>query len=224
MEQIAQIGTAAPRIDGRLKVTGEARYASDTPLADPVYAFLATSAIARGRISEIDENAGRAVPGVLDILTHRNIGDAVKPTKLFSEGGYLGSTIMPLASDQIWHAGQIVAVVLAESFEAARETAHRLRITYAAEQPSAGFDSPGATMVAAKDVSSNHEDPEVGDAEAAFAGAPVKLDAHYATPTQHHNPIELFTTSCAWADGRLTVWEGSQNVTGLKNGLAEQLG
>jgi CO/xanthine dehydrogenase Mo-binding subunit len=50
------------------------------------------------------------------------------------------------------------------------------------------------------------------------------LDRHYATPTQHYNPIALFTTSCAWADGRLTVWEGSQNVTGIKNDLAEQLG
>ncbi len=224
MEQTAKIGTAAPRIDGRLKVTGEARYASDVPLADPVFAFLATSAIARGRIAGIEENASRAVPGVLEILTHRNIGDAVKPTKLFSDGGYVGSTIMPLASERIWHGGQIVAVVLAETFEAAREAAHRLKITYAAEQPSAGFDSAGATTVAAKDVSSNYEDPAIGDAEAAFAGAPVRVDAHYATPTQHHNPIELFTTSCAWADGKLTVWEGSQNVTGLKNGLAEQLG
>lgn len=224
MDEIARIGTAAPRIDGRLKVTGEARYASDTPLADLVYAFLATSAIARGRISDIDERASRAVPGVLDILTYRNIGNAVRPSKLFSEGGYVGSTIMPLASDRIWHAGQIVAVVLAESFEAAREAAHRLKVSYAAQPPAAGFDSAGATTVAAKDVSKNYEDPAVGDAASAFARAPVRIDRHYATPIQHHNPIELFTTSCAWADGRLTVWEASQNVTGLKHGLAEQLG
>ena len=222
--QPVKIGTAAPRIDGRLKVTGEARYASDTPLADPAYAYLATSAIARGRIADIDESDARAVPGVLDILTHRNIGGAVKPTKLFSDGGYVGSTIMPLGSDQVFHGGQIVAVVLAETFEAAREAAHRLRVSYAVEQSSAGFDSPGATTIAAKDASSSFEDPAVGDAEGAFAAAPVSIDQHYATPTQHHNPIELFTTSCAWADGKLTVWEGSQNVTGFKNGLAEQLG
>ncbi|HMC69296.1 MAG TPA: molybdopterin cofactor-binding domain-containing protein, partial [Mycobacteriales bacterium] len=76
----------------------------------------------------------------------------------------------------------------------------------------------------AKDASSNYEDPEVGNAEAAFAAAPVTVDQHYATPTQHHNPIELFTTTCAWNDDRLTVWEASQNVHGFKNGLAEQLG
>src|ERR1700728_1613360 len=101
------IGTAASRVDGRLKVTGEARYASDTPLADPAYAYLATSAIARGHIADIDESEARAVPGVIDILTHRNIGGAVKPTKLFSDGGYVGSTIMPLGSDQVFHGGQI---------------------------------------------------------------------------------------------------------------------
>ena len=80
MDHKAKIGAAAPRVDGRLKVTGEARYASDTPLANPAYAFLATSAIARGRIAGIDDSASRAVPGVLEILTHANIGDAVKPS------------------------------------------------------------------------------------------------------------------------------------------------
>lgn len=219
-----KIGTATPRVDGRLKVTGAARYASDTPLANPVFAFFATSAIARGHIAEIDDGESRAVPGVLDILTHRNIGGAIKHTKLFSDGGYVGSTMLPLGSDQIFYAGQIIAVALAETFEAAREAAHRLQVRYRAEPPAAGFDSDGATRIAAKDASSSFEDPAVGDAEGAFATAAVTVDQHYATPTQHHNPIELFTTSCAWADGRLIVWEPSQNVTGLKNGLAEQLG
>ncbi|HEU0157324.1 MAG TPA: molybdopterin cofactor-binding domain-containing protein, partial [Stellaceae bacterium] len=206
-----KIGAAATRIDGRLKVTGEARYASDWPLADPAYAVLATSAVARGRIAAIDERESRALPGVLDILTHQNIAEAVKPVEFFAEGGYVGSTIRPLASDRIWHAGQIVAVVLAETFEAARDAAHRLKVSYAEETPSAGFDSPGAEGVAAKDVAKNYEDPEVGDAAGAYMAAPVKHDAWYATPTQHHNPIELFTTSCAWADGTLTIWESSQN-------------
>jgi xanthine dehydrogenase YagR molybdenum-binding subunit len=223
LRQPLKIGNRAPRVDGRLKVTGEARYASDVPLADPVYAYLATSAIARGRISNIDDRDARAVPGVLDVLTHQNAGEAIKKTPLFSNGGYVGSTIMPLASDQIWHGGQIVAVVLAETFEAAREGAHRLKISYAAEAPTAGLDSPGATTTAAKDASQNYEDPAVGDAEGAFASAPVTIDQHYVTATMHHNPIELFTTSCAWTGDRLTVWEGSQNVTGFKHGLAEQL-
>ena len=97
-------------------------------------------------------------------------------------------------------------------------------MSYAEESPSAGFDSPGVTVEPATAASKKHEDPKVGDAEAAFAAAAVKIDAHYSTPTQHHNPIELFTTTCAWQGDELTIDEPSQFVYGLKNGVAEQLG
>lgn len=224
MMQSSAIGTPAVRIDGRLKVTGEARYGSDLSPPRPAYAVLVTSPIARGRILEIDERAVRALPGVLDVLTHKNIGGMIKPGKLSSEGGYVGSTIAPLASDQVQHDGQIVAVVLADGLEIAQDGARRLRIRFAEEPAAASFDSDSTETVAAKDVSKQHEDPEVGDAEGAYATAPVKTDGHYETPTQHHNPIELFTTTCAWDGRKLTVWESSQNVWGYKNGLAEQLG
>ncbi len=224
------IGAATSRIDGRLKVTGEARYGSDfLGGANPAHAYLATSAIARGRITQLDEAEARSVPGVLEILTYRNVGDRIKPGKLFASKGYMGTTIAPLASDRVQHDGQIVAVVLADSFEAAREAAHRLQIEYAEETPSATFDSPGLETISAEAASREgeqpgEEKPKVGDAAAAFAAAPATVDHRYETPTQHHNPIELFTTTCAWADGKLTVWESSQNVYGYQNGLAEQLG
>ena len=217
------IGVATARVDGRLKVTGQATYGSDFAPPHTAHAFLATSRIARGRITAIDERATRAVPGVLEVLTHRNIG-AIKPGSTFDQKGYMGSTIAPLESPRIQHGGQIVAVVVADTFEAAREGAQKLKIAYAEETPSAGFDSLGAETVAAKAVSKTHEDPKVGDAATAFAAAPVKVDGRYSTPPQHHNPMELFTTTCAWSDGKLTVWEPSQNVWGYKFGLAEQLG
>ncbi|PSC03594.1 xanthine dehydrogenase [Alsobacter soli] len=224
------IGAATPRVDGRAKVTGAARYGSDFfGGPDPAYAFLATSAIARGRITEIDDSDARALPGVIDILTHRNVGDRVKPGKTFSDKGYMGTSIAPLASDRVWHDGQIVAVVVADSYEAARDAARRLRVSYADETPSASFDSPGTETVSAESKSkegekAGQEKPKVGDAPRAFEAAPVKIDQHYETPTQHHNPIELFTTTCAWDGDQLTVWESSQNVYGYQNGLAEQLG
>jgi xanthine dehydrogenase YagR molybdenum-binding subunit len=187
-----------------------------------------TSAIARGRIVAIDERAARAVPGVIEILTWRNVGARVKAGKTFSDKGYMGSTIAPLASDRVQHDGQIVAIVIADAFEAAREGAGRIQIRYAEDSPSATFDSPGAFTGLAnpkpKGAEGGDENPKVGDAVAAFAAAPVKIDQHYATPTQHHNPIELFTTTCAWDHGKLTVWESSQNVYGYQYGLAEQLG
>ena len=220
---MARIGMPVSRIDGPIKVTGRARYGSDPVVAAPAYAVLVTSAVARGKIASMDERAARAVPGVIEIFNHRNIG-RIEAGKTFDGGGYMGSSIAPLASADIHHAGQIVAVVVAETFEAAREGAARLSISYAEAPPSATFDSHGATTVAAKEVSKTHEDPAVGDAEGAYARAPVKVDVHYETATQHHNPMELFTTLCSWSGNKLTVWESSQSNWGFKNGLAEQLG
>jgi xanthine dehydrogenase YagR molybdenum-binding subunit len=219
----ALIGAPQPRIDARAKVTGRARYPSDEPLADPAYGWLVTSAIAKGRITRIDAAETRSVPGVIGLYTHEN-ASAIKPLKHFMEGGTGSTTIAPLASPRIWHDGQIVALVVAETLEAAREGAHRLRIDYAAETPSTSFDSAGTTSEKASDASKRHEDPKVGDADAAFAAAAVKVDGTYDTPTQHHNPMELFTTSCTWSGDRLTIFEPSQFVYGLKNGVAEQLG
>lgn len=222
--RVPGLGVATPRVDARLKVLGKAVYGSDFAPRDPAYAYLATSRIARGRIVAIDDTAARAAPGVLDILTWKTVGDAIRPGKTFSEQGYMNSSMAPLASDAVRYGGQIVAVVVADTFEAAQEGAHRLDITYEEHPPSATFDSPGAETVEARSVSKTHEDPEVGDAAGAYARAAVKVEGRYSTPTQHHNPLELFSSTCAWADGRLTVWESSQNVWGFRYGLAEQLG
>ncbi|MBV8849620.1 MAG: xanthine dehydrogenase family protein molybdopterin-binding subunit [Methylobacteriaceae bacterium] len=218
------MGEPHPRFDARLKVTGGARYASDMPVDNPAYAYLVTSAIARGRIVSINLGEAQNVPGVLHIMTHENTSKDVKDSKLFSDGGFSGTSIIPLQSDKVWHDGQIVAVVVAETYEAAREAGYRVKIEYEAEQPSATFESNGVQVQAAADVKKTHEDPKVGDFDGAFASAEVKVDATYFTPTQHHNPIELFTTTCAWAGDKLTVYEPSQTMYGMKNGIASQLG
>jgi xanthine dehydrogenase YagR molybdenum-binding subunit len=219
----ANMGEPAPRLDARQKVTGEARYASDFPVANPAYAVLVTSAIARGRILALDTAAAQAVPGVLDILTQDNTGE-LKEVK-FGAGGGGGSTSIQKLGPEIAHEGQIIAMVVADTFEAAREAAYKVKATYAVEAPSATFGSQGVTEEDVTKVSERHKHmPQAGDAEAALAGADVMIDARYGTPTQHHNPIELFTTTCVWDDGHLTVYEPSQFVYGLKNGLAKKMG
>jgi xanthine dehydrogenase YagR molybdenum-binding subunit len=220
---MAGIGTATTRLDGQAKVTGAAHYGSDVSISKPAYGVLVTSPIARGKVAAMNERAARSVKGVLDIFTYKNIGK-IEGGKTFDGGGYMGSSITPMASEEIHHDGQIVALVVGDTFEAAREGAHRLEVHYDAVVPSAGFGSPGAQRVAGAEASKKHEDPKVGDAASAFASAPVKVDQHYETATEHHNPIELFTTTCAWQNGKLTVWESSQNMWGAKNGLAKQLG
>ncbi len=217
-DAFTRIGKPAIRIDGRAKVTGRALYASDEAVPNPAYAFLVTSAIARGRVASMGLDAARAVPGVLDILTHWNVGGEAKPPTLASGG----NTTSTLESDQVWHDGQIIGVVLADSYEAAREAAYKVEVSYHEDSPAATFDSPGAVEEQRDD--GEHEDYAVGDAAAAFEAAPVKVDALYGTPTQHHNPIELFTTTCAWNGGQLTIWEPSQFVYGLRGNVAKQIG
>jgi xanthine dehydrogenase YagR molybdenum-binding subunit len=216
-EKIDLFGVPASRIDGVAKVTGEARYASDEPVANPAFAYFVTSSIARGRISAFKLDSARAVRGVLDILTHENVGGETKQ----AVGPDGGPTTTTLESDRIWHDGQIIAVVVADTYEAARESAHKVEVTYAEERPSASFDSPGVETEPHKPQKG--PDPEKGDAAAAFATAAVKFEARYATPTQHHNPIELFTATCAWDGPKLTIYEPSQFMWGTKNSVATQL-
>ena len=218
----AHLGQPVPRVDGRAKVTGVARYPSDRPLAHPAYAFLVTSAVARGHIRAFDLQEARSVAGLLDILTYENVGSQVKPPPPPGGKGKANTTTMETA--RIWHAGQIIAVVLADSYESAREAAHRVKVVYEAQEPTASFGSEGAQTEALADVEEGHEDPAVGDAEGAWKHSPVRIDARYATPTQHHNPLELFTTTCLWEGERLIIHEPSQFVTGLAAGVARQLG
>jgi xanthine dehydrogenase YagR molybdenum-binding subunit len=223
-EPKANMGMPHPRYDAAAKVTGKAQYASDVPLNRPAFAYLVTSSIARGRVDSFDLADAKEVRGLIDIVTHEN-AEQLKEAKLFSNGGYASTTIQPLKSAEIAQEGQIVAVVLAETFEAAREAAYAVKVNYTAASPTATFDSPGTTSARAKgQLAQFKEDPKVGDFAKAFETAEVKVSAEYETPAQHHNPMELFTTSCVWNGDSLTIYEPSQYVYGLKNGVAAQLG
>ena len=214
------MGAPAPRYDARLKVTGEARYPADMPVANPAFAVLVTSSIAKGRIERFDLDDARAVPGVLDILTYENTGE-LRPVK-FGEGS--ATSIQSLGPD-ILQDGQIVAVVLADSFEAATEAAYAVKVSYASQTPSATFGSQGLKEEDATKVSQQHNHlPQAGDADAAIGSADVTIEVEYSTPTQHHNPIELFSTTCVWTGDHLTIYEPSQFVYGLKNFVAQRLG
>jgi xanthine dehydrogenase YagR molybdenum-binding subunit len=212
-----QFGRPTSRIDGIAKVTGSARFASDEPVANPAFAYLVTSAIARGRIGGFQLHRARAVRGVLDILTYENVGDQVKPAP--GPDGKPSTT--SLESDQIWHDGQIIAIVVADTFEAAREAANRVEVNYIPEAPSATFDCPGTKTE--PHTPGKGPDPEKGDAASAFASAPVSVEASYSTPTQHHNPMELFTTTCTWEGPKLTIYEPSQFMWGTKTSAATRL-
>lgn len=216
------IGSAPVRIDGIAKVTGTAQFGADQPAEKAAYAWLVCSSIAKGKIEAIDETEARSLAGVLDILTYKNVGRAIRPGKPMIEGGYMAQAIAPLASNQIFFGGQIVAVVVAETTEIAHSAADALKISYQAEEPSAGFDSAGSREVEANAL--GETELHAGNLEAGFLSSDTLVEAWYETPAQHHNPLELFQTTCDWKKDGLTVWESTQNVRGAQYGLAKQLG
>ena len=244
-----RIGTPHWRVEGVAKVTGKALYGADQqprlgkgsgavqdagdavaefvssqPMA---HAALLTSPIAVGRISRIDDAAARSIPGVLEILTYKTVGKRVKAGKPLMDGGYMSQAVGPLASERIFFADQVVAVMIAETAEVAEQAAAAIEVEYEAAEPSGGLDSPGAAVVKPKSLGETELD--AGDVEKGLAESAVGLDVWYETPPHHHNPMELFQTTCAWRTGedgveQLLVWESTQNTRGFQYGLAEQLG
>jgi xanthine dehydrogenase YagR molybdenum-binding subunit len=211
------IGKAHARIDGIAKVTGAAKFASDEAVGNPAYAYLVTSSVARGHIDSFELDQAQTVAGVIDILTYENVGKLAKEAP--GPDGKPSTTTLENA--KIWHAGQIVAIVVADTYEAAREAAHKVQVTYVTETPSATFESPGVEIEAHKPEKG--PDPKRGDADKAYAEAAVKFEAAYSTPTQHHNPIELFTTTCAWEGNKLIIYDPSQFMWGTKAQTAKRL-
>jgi len=220
---VGNMGQPIPRYDARAKVTGAALYAADMALPDVAHAFLLSSRIAKGRIKSFDLKKARALPGVLDILTYEIISGDIRKVKYATEGGLASNSVVPFGSAEIAYAGQPIAMVVAETLEVAQDAASQIGVEYD-EQPAAGtFDSKGAVEQQLAHENKKHDDPKVGKFVVAYEAAPVKIDASYSTPAQHHNPIELFATQCVWNGKQLTVHEPSQNVYGIKNGLAASL-
>ena len=216
------MGRPEPRIDGRLKVTGAAKYASDADVSKPLYAALLTSAIAKGSITSIDRAAAAEIPGVVAIYTNENM-PPVGEFAFFGAGGEAGSKAPALAGSEIHFDGQIIGLVVANTYEVAREATFKVKISYSKVSPSPEMESTGVETADASDVSPRHIDVSKGDLDRALAMADVKVEATYETPAQVHNPIELFSTTCQWSGDMLTVYEPSQFVTGMKFGLARQL-
>ncbi|MBL8628777.1 MAG: xanthine dehydrogenase family protein molybdopterin-binding subunit [Rhodospirillaceae bacterium] len=198
---------AKARIDAALKVTGQVKYPSDAAVKNPVYAYFVTSAVAKGRIKSINTDQAKRVDGFIDILTHENTKGEIK-----TQVGYPGFTNQTVETDEIQHDGQIVGMVVAESYEAAREAAHKVQIQYEAQYAAPGFDADGITIRSVEGFDANFKAPRKGDAAKAYEQAPVKIEAVYETPTQHHNAMELHSTICEWQDGKLTIHEASQFV------------
>jgi xanthine dehydrogenase YagR molybdenum-binding subunit len=210
----AYIGTSTSRVDGRAKVTGEAKYAADANLGNLVYGAVLTSTIAKGRIKQIDTSAAMRVQGVIDVLTHANRPamaerdedwkDDVAPEK--------GSPFRPLYDDKIWFHHQPVAVVLADEWENAVHATTLVRIEYEEETHVTDLESQRESAFAV--------DPPAeprGNAAAMYAASEVKHAADYFIPIEHHNPMELFAaTVTSEQGGKLLIHDKTQGVQNVQ--------
>jgi xanthine dehydrogenase YagR molybdenum-binding subunit len=209
----AALGSPLTRVEAREKVTGAAVYAYEHAPEDIAYAWLVGAEIAHGRVTSVE--AGDA-PGVLDVLWHGNAPH-------LEEGD--DEELAVLQSPDIAYRGQIVALVVAETLEEAREAAAQVtvRCEAAAHDVLLRPDHPGLYTPEVVNPSfpavSEH-----GDFDAAFAAAAVQVDVTYATPAFHNNPMEPHATTAVWDGGGVTIYDSTQGAPAAREALAQVLG
>jgi xanthine dehydrogenase YagR molybdenum-binding subunit len=220
------------RIEGRLKVTGSARFPTETEVPGVVHAVLVQSTVARGRIVAIDDSAARRAPGFLGIVTHLNAPKLRTPPP--AEGGGPGgdpnALRLPegkglLQDDLIHYSGQHVAVVIGETLERAQAAAALVRVHYSRTAHQTDFEANIAKARAPSARGPGGGSEPRGDADATLRTAPVVIDAVYSTPTEHHNPLGLFGCIAHWqAVDRLLVHDTTQGVYNTRAALAAGFG
>ncbi len=218
------IGQPVSRLDGPQKVSGSATFAAEFALDGMVFAALAYSTIAKGRIAMLDTGEAERAPGVVLVMTHLN-APRLKPPPLFMTAAKAasGDSLPVLQDDRVNWNGQPIAVVLAETQEQADHASSLIRVSYDAEPAATVFDvAKQNTHPGAFQGKPLHD--EIGDAEAALAAAPHRVDAVYRTPRHNHNAIELHAATLAWQGDDLVVHDCVQGVSHAAWSLAQVFG
>jgi xanthine dehydrogenase YagR molybdenum-binding subunit len=216
------IGADMQRVDGVDKVMGKALYAADRILPRMAYALPVTATIGKGRIRSIDTSRAEEVPGVILVLTHLNM-DRLKPFRFIFAGGHGSQSLQPLQSDLIAYRGQAIALIVADTLEAAQCARWAIHVDYDTAPFAVELDSNGSEPVIQSVAVPFFPDFIAGDADRALSQAPIVIDATYTTPAQHHNAMELLSTVAQWQGDHLLVHEGTQAAQALAQGLAIQL-
>jgi len=219
------IGKPVSRLDGPLKVTGGAHFSAEFRFDGMVYAALAYATIARGRITSIESTEAQAAPGVVLVMTHEN-APRMKAPPVFGESpsGVGPADIAIMQDDRIHWNGQPIACVLAETQEQADHAASLLRISYDAEHAITALAEAKARETKQGIFMGHALLNELGDANAAFASAPHKVDRVYRTPRHNHNAIEPHAATMAWDGDTLVIHDASQMVSQQAGTLAEVFG
>ncbi|PRY10205.1 xanthine dehydrogenase YagR molybdenum-binding subunit [Pontibacter ummariensis] len=209
-----QIGKPTNRVDGRAKVTGEAKYAAEFHVPDLAHGVVVNSAIAKGKIKKIDTSKAMAVEGVFKVITHENRKDYACYDKDFKDmDAPPGSPFRPLYNGNILFNMQPVALVVAETLELARYAATLVEVAYEEEAHETDFEANRGEAYVPEKYNSTTPPKPWGNPEEALAKADVKVEVEYAHPTEHHNPMEMHATVAVWEEnGKLTVYDKIQGV------------
>ncbi|MCT2581826.1 xanthine dehydrogenase family protein molybdopterin-binding subunit [Actinophytocola gossypii] len=200
------VGRGVARVDGRAKVTGAARYAADHEIPGMLHGHLVLSTVARGEITELDTSAALALPGVVAVLTHRDLPPLRVPSFPYLKG------FVPMQDTRVHHSGQPVAHVVAETPEQAREAANLVRVRYRAERPTAHLAHALDEAFLPPLFRDEPNEFVRGDAGAALEAAAVRVEQDYSSPMMHHNPIEPHSSTAVWDGNSLTLYESAQGI------------
>ncbi len=217
----SNIGQPLTRRDGFLKVTGAARYAADNHPPGMLYAVLAVSSIARGHVASLDVRAAKDHPGVIEVMTPANkpalAQDPDEKTNPFM------FRLDLLQSNRVRYANQPIAVVIAETLEAATEGAALLSPRYHADPARVGLDAAESFVPPA--VGPGHpSEAHRGDIEAGLAAASKRIEAIYETSSQYHNPMEPHAIVASWEGDALSIDTPSQGLAMAQGRLAGLFG
>jgi xanthine dehydrogenase YagR molybdenum-binding subunit len=210
------IGRPTPRIDGPLKTTGTAKYATDFHIEGMAYGVPVVASIASGRIHTLDPSEAEKMPGVLLVLHHGNIGPLYRTVP--GDGDATNSEVRSALEDEVVrHWGQYIALVVAESFEQATAAAAAVKAEYEVDTPK--------LRTSLDDYSGERKKgSHRGNFDSAFGVAPVKVDQTYVTPIETHNPIEMHASVAVWDRDQLTMFETTQGVVNHRVVMAQTLG
>ncbi|GGP12913.1 xanthine dehydrogenase family protein molybdopterin-binding subunit [Nonomuraea glycinis] len=216
----SQVGRPVSRVDGVAKVTGAARYAADAEVRGVTHAVLVMSTVARGRVTAVDTAGASAAPGVLGVFTHQNLARLALPSPAVA---FL-KRFLPVQDDLIRHAGQPVAIVVADTLERAQQASGLVGVSYRAEPPRVVLADDMGEAYIPPQTNDGANDYVRGDVAAGLAAAHAVAETTYTTPMQHHNALEPSVTVAAWDGDRLTVHESTQGISNTQNALMQAFG
>src|SRR5919107_617546 len=219
------IGKEMSRVDGVAKVTGKAKYAAEFQVPNLAYGFIVLGTVAKGTIKAMETREAESAPGVVRVFTHLNapkLGPKASheqsPPRAVEEQD---KSFRALQSDRIYFNMQPVALVVAETYEQARYASRLVKVSYNAEKHTTDTES---VRERARVPSQGPPPKARGNPEEAMKNAPVRVEAEYRIPVEHHNPMEPHAAVAVWEGDRLTIFDKTQEVYNVRKHLASAFG